>query len=236
LSPARGGSKGIPKKNIKKLGKHPLLAYTIFQASKSKMITDVLVSSDDAQIIKIAKKYGALAPFVRPKHLSTDKALAVPTIQHSVDFMEKKNGFNYDYVVMLQPTCPFTLALDLDKALNKLIKTKADSVISVIDVGAIHPSRMKTISNDKLVDYAKEKIENMPRQRLTKAVYIRSGDIYATKRDVLMKQNSFKGKVSRPYVMPESRAMNVDTILDFWLAEKMIVDIKELKQAFKGLK
>jgi len=231
--PARGGSKGMPKKNIKNLGKHPVLAYTIFQALKSKFLTEVVVSSDDSQIIKIAKKYGAKAPFVRPKHLSTDKALAVPTIQQAVDFMEKQNGFNYDYIVMLQPTCPFTLAKDLDQSLKKLISTKSDSVISVVEVGPIHPWRMKKIIKDKLVDYSKEKVENMPRQKLPK-VYIRSGDIYATKRDVLMKRNSFKGKSSKPYIIPLDRSMNVDSISDFWLAEKMFENHKEIKKAFRG--
>lgn len=231
--PARGGSKGMPKKNIKKLGKHPTLAYTIFQSLNSKLLTEVVVSSDDAEIIKIAKKYGAKAPFVRPKHLSTDKALAVPTIQQAVDFMEKQNGFKYDYVVMLQPTCPFTLSTDLDKALSKLIKTKADSVISVVEVGPIHPWRMKKIVKDKLVDYTKEKVENMPRQKLPK-VYLRSGDIYATKRDVLMKKNSFKGKSSKPYIIPLDRSMNVDSISDFWLAEKMLENHEVIKKAFKG--
>jgi CMP-N-acetylneuraminic acid synthetase len=233
--PARGGSKGIHKKNIKRIGKHPLLAYTIYQAKKSRSINDVVVSSDDQTIIKVAKRYGALAPFVRPKELSTDKALAVPTIQQAVAFMEKQKGFNYNYVLMLQPTCPFTLASDIDQAIKKLIKTKADSVISVVEVGPIHPYRMKKIVSDRLVDYSKETVENMPRQKLPK-VYIRSGDIYATKRDVLMKQNTFKGKNSRPYIIPLDRAMNVDSIADFWLAEKMIENHQAIKKAFQGLK
>ncbi|MFA6410511.1 MAG: acylneuraminate cytidylyltransferase family protein [Candidatus Buchananbacteria bacterium] len=232
--PARGGSQSIKKKNIKKLGRHPLLAYTVFQAKKSKLLTDVVVSSDDLQIINIAKKYGAQAPFVRPKNLATSKALAVPTIQHAVSFMENKSGQKYDYVLMLQPTCPFTLALDVDGAIKKLIKTKADSVISVVEVGPVHPWRMKKIVGDHLVDYSAEAIENMPRQNLPK-IYIRSGDVYATKRDVLMKQNTFKGKDSRPFIIPLERAMNIDSISDFWLAEKMLENHQTIKKAFKGL-
>ena len=232
--PARGGSKSIPRKNIKKLGKHPLIAYSIFSAKKSRILTDIIVSTDDKEIIKIAKKYGAEVPFVRPKHLATDKALAVPTIQHAASFMEKKNGFLYDYVVMIQPTCPLTLAVDFDKALNKLIKTKANSVISVVEVGPIHPWRMKKIVNDKLVDYSKEKVENMPRQKLPK-IYIRSGDIYAVKRNILMKKNTFKGKDSRPYIMPIKRSVNIDSMTDFWLSEILIKNNAELKKEFKKL-
>jgi len=219
--PARGGSKTIPKKNIKILLNKPLIAYTIEAALKSKLLTKVIVSSDDPEIIEVSKKYGAEVPFVRPKELATDTALAVDTIKHAVLTMEELERTKYDYVVMLQPTTPFRTAEDIDAALEKLITTGADSVISVVNVGAMHPARMKKIVNDRLVDYAEEEIENMPRQMLT-PVYIRNGAIYATKRDVLVNQNTFKGNDCRPYIMPEERSINIDSELDFLLAEAVL--------------
>jgi len=219
--PARGGSKGIPQKNIKLLLGKPLIAYTIIEALKSKLLTKVIISSDDRKIIRIVKKYGGEAPFVRPKELATDKSLALPVIQHAVRKMEKIEKIKYDYVVMLQPTTPLRTAEDIDQALKKLIKTKADSVISVVNVEANHPWRMKKIVNDRLVDYGKEEVENMPRQSLP-PVYIRSGDIYAVKRKVLMADNTFRGKDCRPYLMSEGGTVNIDSEIDFKLAEILL--------------
>lgn len=228
--PARGGSKTIPKKNIYPLLGKPLIAYTIEEALKSKLITKVIVSSDDNEIIRIAKDFKTEAPFKRPKKLATDAALAISVIKHAVLELEKLDKIKYDYVIMLQPTTPLRTAEDIDQALKKLIKTKSDSAIGVVDVGAIHPMRMKIIKNDKLLDLTKEPVENMPRQKL-KPVYIRNGAIYAVKRDVLINQNSFKGKTCRPFIMPPERSVNIDDWLDLQLAEILL---KKKKDAFLG--
>lgn len=221
IIPARGGSKTIPRKNIKLLGNHPLIAYTIVPALKSKYLTKVIVSTEDPEIQDIARKYGADVPFSRPAYLATDDALAVPTIQHAVKEMERIDQVKYDIIVMLQPTCPFTTANDIDSCIQKLIQTSADSVITVKDVGANHPMRMKKIVDDVLIDYMEEEVENMPRQNLP-PVYIRSGDIYVVKRDVLMGENSFKGDISRSYAIPNDRTINIDSENDWLLAEALV--------------
>ena len=218
--PARKGSKGIPSKNIKLLCGKPLIYYTINSALKSKLLTSLVVSTDSISIAEIAKSFGARVPFIRPETLATDDSLAVPTIKHAVLETERNDKKLYDYIIMLQPTCPFTTSNDIDKSLARLIKSGADSIISVVNVGAIHPYRMKTISEKgELIDFCSDvRDDMMPRQKLP-SVFLRSGDIYAVKRDILIKNSSLKGRKSLAYVIPEERAINIDTINDWKLAE-----------------
>jgi nickel-dependent lactate racemase/CMP-N-acetylneuraminic acid synthetase len=222
--PARGGSKSIPKKNIKDLLGRPLIAYSIIEALRAKSLSRVIVSSDDNDILEVAKKYGAETPFIRPKELATDDALAIDVMVHAIKACEEREDKKYDYAVMLQPTTPMRNAEDIDDALEKLVNSKADSVISVVDVGAMHPYRMKKIVNDSLVDYADEGVENLPRQKLH-PIYIRNGAIYAAKRDVIVEERSFKGKNCLAYVMPEERSVNIDSNIDFVLAETLMQKI-----------
>lgn len=224
--PARGGSKGVPRKNIAPILGKPLIAYTIEAAIASKRLTDVIVSTDDDEIARVARDCGAQVPFKRPAELATDRAQAIPTIQHAVREMEAARGYRYDAVVMLQPTTPLRTAKDIDECVEKLFRTDADSVISVVEVGGYHPVRMKRIVNDELVDYAEEEIENRPRQELA-PVYLRAGSVYATKRDVLMEQNSFKGRISRPYIVPSERHANIDSLIDLKIAEWKLLELRE---------
>ena len=189
--PARAGSKGIPNKNIIDSGGQPLIKYTIDAAIGSKLITDCIVSTDSKEIASLSESFGLAAPFIRPKHLSDDRSLSLPVMEHAINFMEKKFGIIYDKIIMLQPTSPLRSSEDIDKALSILISTKADSVISVVEVEANHPLRMKRIVNNRLVNYIDQGYEDMrPRQELP-PVYIRNGAIYATSRDVLIKHQSF---------------------------------------------
>ena len=219
IIPARGGSKGIPNKNIIDIGGNPLIKYTIDSALGSKNLTHCVVSTDSDEIADVVKSCGALAPFKRPKHLSDDKALSLPVMQHAVEYMEAKQGYQYDLVVMLQPTTPLRQTKDIDSAINLLIDTNADSVISVVEVEGHHPLRMKRIIDGRLVNYIDQGKEDMrPRQDLP-PVYIRNGAIYATKRDILMEKDSFVGADSRAYVMPSERSVNIDTFRDLLLAQ-----------------
>jgi CMP-N-acetylneuraminic acid synthetase len=220
--PARGGSKSVPRKNIVLVHGKPLIAYTIEAAQRSRLLTHFLVSSDDPEIIAVARQYGAPAPFVRPAELATDTAPSLPVVQHAVGEMERLHGITYDYVVLLQPTTPLRLAEDIDAALEKLVATGADSVISVCDVGAYHPARMRQIVNDRLVELPVREPKEMARRQDLPPVYIRNGAIYAVKRDVVMLQNTMSGGDCRPYIMPEDRSVNVDSKLDLLLAEILL--------------
>ena len=226
--PARAGSKGIPNKNIIDVGGQPLIKYTIEAALGSTMITDCIVSTDSDEIAYLAESLGLSAPFIRPNNLSDDKALSLPVIQHAVNFMEKKHGFHYDAVIMLQPTTPLRTSGDIDKSLSILMSEKLDSVISVVEVEGNHPLRMKRIVNNRLVNYVDQGHEDMrPRQELPK-VYIRNGAIYATLRDVLIDEDSFVGENSYPYVMNKEQSINIDTISDLYLTQIYIKDIKKV--------
>lgn len=217
--PARGGSKSIPRKNIKILQGKPLVAYTIEEAKKSKYLTHLVVTTEDEEIKNISLKYGAEVPFFRPEELATDDALAIPTVQHAVITLEKIKNIKYDYIIMLQPTAPLRKTEDIDKALAMLIEADADGVISVVDVDNWHPMKMKKFDeNSYLIDYQAPPVENPPRQILPK-VYMVNGAIYATKRDIFMEKNTFKGKKCLGYIMPPDRSVNIDTEIDFLIAE-----------------
>lgn len=219
--PARGGSKGVPGKNIRDLGGRPLIVHTIEAALGSARLSRVVVSTDDDGIAEVAAAAGADVPFRRPAELATDSARAVPVIQHAVGALEDAGDEPYDVVVMLQPTSPFRTPGDIDGALELLERSGADSVISVVDVGGHHPARMKFLDGDRLVDppFA-EAYENQPRQELTPMV-LRNGAIYATRRSVL-DAGGFKGADCRAWVMPEARSANIDTETDFRFAEWLL--------------
>ena len=219
--PARGGSKGVPRKNIRPLAGIPLIAYTIRAALDCSLITDVVVSTDDPEIQSIALEYGAQAPFLRPAELATDTALAIPTLQHAVREMEGRRDRPYDYVAMLQPTTPLRTAEDLTNALSRLIESNADGIISVISVDNWHPMKMKRFIGDRMVDYEKPPVENPPRQSLP-PVFMVNGALYATKREVFMERGSFQGEHCLGYIMPPERSVNIDGELDFVVAEHLL--------------
>ncbi len=220
--PARGGSKSVPRKNIALLHGLPLIAYTIRAAQGSQMLTHFVVSSEDPQILAVSREYGAPAPFIRPAELATDVAPTLPVVQHAVREMEGMEGVVFDIIVLLQPTTPLRQAQDIDAALEKLIATGADSVISVCSVGANHPARMRKIENDRLVDLAIKEPKEMLRRQDLPPIYIRNGAIYAVRRQVVIEKNSMSGEICRPYIMPEERSVNVDSKLDLLLAEILL--------------
>lgn len=226
--PARGGSKGVPRKNIISLAGKPLVAYTIEAAFASRLLTDVIVSTDDLEIAAVSRQWGAQVPFTRPAELATDTALSLPVMQHAVREMEKLKFQTYDIAVMLQPTTPLRSAQDIDAGIQLLLDTGSDSIVSVVDVGGHHPFRMKRIVGDNiLINYVDQGFEDMrPRQQLP-PVYIRSGSLYIVRRDVLMEQHRFVGADCRAYVMPENRAINIDTYLDLALAKYLLQEHRE---------
>jgi CMP-N-acetylneuraminic acid synthetase len=217
--PARGGSKSVPRKNLADLLGKPLIAYTIEAAKHSRRLSHYVVSSEDAEILAVAKELGAPAPFVRPQELASDQAPSLPVVQHAIREMERMQGLTFDYVVLLQPTTPMRRAEDIDAALDKLIATGADSVISVCDVGAYHPARMRRIVDDRLVELPIKEPREMARRQDLPPVYIRNGAIYAARRDLVMIENSMVGEDCRAFVMPEERSVNIDGRLDLLMAE-----------------
>jgi CMP-N,N'-diacetyllegionaminic acid synthase len=217
IIPARGGSKGIPSKNIKELDGMPLIAYTI-KAALNSNLTHVIVSTDSKSIADIAISYGANVPFLRPDNLATDTASSMPVAIHGLLEMEKLYECQYDAVMLLQPTTPFRTTEDINNAISLLIEKETDSVISVVDVGGTHPARMKYLKEGLLIDPPFcEKKENQNRQEL-EPMFIRNGAIYLSKRNVLLK-GTYKGDSCAALIMPNNRSVNIDTIFDFEYAE-----------------
>lgn len=224
VSLARGGSKSVKKKNIRELCGKPLIYYTIKEALKSRYITRYLVSTDDFEIQKTAQYYGAEAPFIRPQELSTDTAKAVDADIHALKWAEEDENKKYDFFVELMITNPMKTADDIDSALEKLIQTKADSVIGMSKLEDHHPIRIKKILNDKICDFnsSLKEIPETHRQQLKPDAYIRNGSIYAAKRDLIMQGVRYGTNNSRPFLMPENKSINIDTENDFLLAELII--------------
>lgn len=223
LTLARGGSKSVPRKNIKPIAGVPLIGYTIAAALRSKYLTRYIVSTDDKEIQRVAVKCGAEAPFIRPGKFSTDEASSVSAMQHAVNWVEQQEGVKYDYIVELMCTNPMKTAEDIDACIEKLISTKADSVIAVHQLEDHHPARIKKIIDDKITDFCIPEIPESRRQDLKPEAYIRSGSIYALNRDYLMIEGKRYGSEnSRPYILPQYRAVNIDTEIDFMIAEFML--------------
>ena len=221
--PARGGSKGVPRKNIRPVHGKPLIAYTIEPALAVKdRLYRLIVSTDDEEIAETALKYGAEVPFMRPANLGGDKVPMVPVLQHAVQAIEAMDGVKIDWVLLLQPTCPFRLPEDILASLDLAMQGGCDSVISVVQVLSHHPILMKKIEDNRLLPFMIEEVEGTRRQDYTPPAYMRNGCIYLTNRDSLIHNHSIWGKVIRPYIMPEERSVNVDSEQDLKLVEFML--------------
>lgn len=216
---ARGGSKSVPRKNIKEICGKPLIAYTIEEALKSSYIDDFIVSTDDTEIKSVAEEYNANVPFLRPSKLSDDQSSSSSALIHAVEFMETANSCKYDLIVELMCTNPLKNKLDIDLVIEKASKTNSESVIAVHRLDDHHPARIKKIVDDKIVDFCVDEPNEARRQDLRPFAYIRSGSIYCMRRDFLMEKGMrYGGKNSRPYILPDERAINIDTLNDFMLA------------------
>ncbi|MCS6263332.1 MAG: acylneuraminate cytidylyltransferase family protein [Nitrospira sp.] len=221
--PARGGSKGVPRKNIRSVCGRPLITYTIEHARAAQhLFYRIIVSTDDEEIATVAREHGAEVPFLRPANLARDESPMIPMLQHAVDFIEKQDGVRMDWICLLQPTEPFRTVSDIEQCLRLGFAGGCDSVITVVRVFATHPILMKRIEDDVLLPFCVEEREGTRRQDYQPAAYMRNGSIYLSRRDVLMEQGSIWGQTIRPYVMPLERSVSIDTELDLKLAELMM--------------
>lgn len=216
IIPARGGSKGIPKKNIRLVAGKPLIAYTINEAMNSKHLTDVIVSTDSKEIAQVSKRYKATV-FIRPKELARDDTPTLPVIKHIIKNYEK----NIDIVVILQPTSPLRTAKQIDDAIELLLKNHADSVISI--KASVNPSWLMKIKNGKLSFFMKEDFKNIRKQDQEK-FYQPNGAIYVHTRDTVMNAKRYAfGKKTLPYIMSEKDSIDIDNKDDLKTAELFLV-------------
>ncbi len=218
---ARGGSQGVPRKNLRPLGGQPLIVHSIATAASASRLTRTVVSTDDDEIAMVAGANGGDVPFRRPAELATDDAGPIGVLCHALAAVEAAGDQPYDAILLLQPTTPFRTSGDVDGAIDLLDRSEADSVISVVSVGGHHPARMKWLEGDRLIDPSFcESYENQPRQEL-QPMYIRNGALYLTRRDILL-GGSLKGADSRAWIMPPERSVNIDDEHDLLLADWLL--------------
>jgi CMP-N-acetylneuraminic acid synthetase len=230
--PARGGSKGVLRKNIRSICGKPLIAYTIETARAARhLLHRTIVSTDDSEIAAIAREHGADVPFMRPAELAGDKVPSLPVLQHAVRYIEAQDEIKLDWVLLLQPTAPLREVEDIEAAVALALQNNCDSVISVVQVFAEHPILMKRIEDNQLLPYCIEEKEGTRRQDYQPPAYMRNGAIYLTRRDVLMDKDSIWGQVIRPYVMPLERSAGIDSELELKLIELIL---KERLEGAKG--
>ena len=221
--PARGGSKGVVRKNIRPICGKPLIAYTIETALAARhLLHRTIVSTDDPEIAAVAREHGADVPFLRPAELAGDKMPMLPVLQHAVSFIETQDDIKLDWVLLLQPTAPLRALDDIEASLNVAYRNNCDSVISVVQVFAEHPILMKRIEDNQLLPYCVEEKEGTRRQDYRPPAYMRNGAIYLTRRDVLMEKGSIWGQVICPYVMPAERSVSIDSELELKLVELLV--------------
>jgi CMP-N,N'-diacetyllegionaminic acid synthase len=214
IIPARSGSKSIPWKNIKRLAGKPLIYYTVCEAKKSKRFSRIIVSTDSKKIAKIAKRYGA-ETVMRPAKLATDKVRTELALIHVLDTIKKREGLMPDIVVTLEPTSPLRTFQTIDRCIKTLLSESVDSVITVAETSSL----VGRIQNGQF-QYL---IKNQPRRRQDrKPLYKESSTVYATKTDVLLKWMSVIGKKLGAVVIPQEEAIDINTPLDFVIAEAVM--------------
>jgi len=218
IIPARGGSKGIPQKNIKKLGEKPLIAYTIEEALRSEYLDHVFVSTEDPEIAEISIKYGAEV-IDRPSVLAGDSSKTVDVILHAVEYLEK-NGIRPQIIVLLQPTSPLRNTGDIDAAIKLFLDNECDSVISVCEPDH-SPFWCFTVNGKYLRPLFDQRYKNTRRQDLPTAV-MPNGAIYVSSPESIRKLEGFYGDRTIPYCMPPERSIDIDTPLDFIVAEVLV--------------
>ena len=221
IIPARGGSKGVPRKNIKNLGGKPLLAYTVESAQSSNFIDRLIVSTDDEEIMNVAKSLEVEVPFKRPKELAQDQSGSIGVVKHAVNYFEKRGEY-FDAVLLLQVTSPFREQGFIDQAIEKFINSGADALVSVLPVP--HEYNPHWIFEAGENDYLKiatgdEEIIKR-RQDLPKAFY-RDGSIYITKTEVI-KEGSFFGNKLTYIESNPTQYVNIDTVKDWEKAEEIL--------------
>jgi CMP-N-acetylneuraminic acid synthetase len=212
---ARGGSRGIPGKNLALVGDRPLVVHAVLQAAAARTLSRTVVSTDSEDIAKACREAGGDVPFLRPAALARDETPTLPVLLHALRSVEAETGRRYEYICCLQPTSPLRLPEDIDRAVTLAIETGADSVVTVCP--APHPAKIKKIENDRLVPYAVPEPEGVRRQDLGPPAFRRNGAVYVFRRDTLL-AGKLWGDDCRAVVMPPERSIDIDSPPDLELA------------------
>jgi len=214
LIPARGGSKGVPQKNIREVAGRPLIAWTIVEAKKSKYIDSLVLSSDDNMIAKIAKDWGCDVPFTRPTELARDETPGIDVVLHALEKLPE-----YDYLILLQPTTPLRTVQDIDGCFEFFIQQKANVCVSVSEVSKT-PYWMYTLNEENHMNPILD--TNFPRRQDCPKVYSLNGVLYIADTRWLMQNRAFVTEETLAYQMSSSRSLDIDTEWDMKLCENIL--------------
>ena len=218
--PARGGSKGIPDKNLAPLCGRPLLAYTADAVKASTRLTRTIVSTDDPRIAESARSLGLEVPFMRPAALAVDEAPMLPVLQHAIDAMES-SGFNTDILVLLQPTSPLRRGEHIDAAIDWLQRVRGDSVVSVVEVPhQFNPASVMTLDDGLLRPFLDG--PTATRRQDKPRLYARNGPAVLAVHARVIRQGSLYGNESWPLLMSQEDSLDIDTPWDLRLVESAL--------------
>jgi len=224
IIPARGGSKGIPGKNIRLLNGKPLIYYTVEAARASELIDRLILTTDSPEIAEIGKSLGVDAPFLRPPELAQDDTPMLPVLEHAIQHVES-GGWQPEIIVLLQPTAPLRRGEHIRLAVNMLMESKCDSVVSVVEVPRHYvPDFVLKIEEGKLKPFLDAPL--VTRRQDARPAFSRDGTIYVFWRDMFFEKHTIYGDDCRPILIPDHESCNLDTMMDWQEAERMLQERK----------
>jgi CMP-N-acetylneuraminic acid synthetase len=235
LIPARGGSKSIPRKNIRPFAGYPLIAYSIAAGLASESVTRVIVSTDDEEIAAISRKYGAETPFIRPATLAEDHTPDLPVFKHALHWLAQNENYSPEIVVQLRPTSPLRRVWHIDAAVLRLLEHPEADAVRTVCIPFQNPYKMWKILDDgrmqPLMPTVHPEPYNMPRQLLPE-VYWQTGYVDAVFSDTIVEKDSMTGDVILPLVIPASDWIDIDSEDDWRRGERLLeskeIDFKDL--------
>lgn len=221
IIPARGGSKGLPGKNIKELCGKPLIAWSIEAGYKSNYLDEVMVTTDCQNIAEVAKQYGANVPFLRPKEFATDNATSFDAIKHTIDYYRNELK-EFDYIVLLEPTSPLRESVDIDNAIKILLDSNADSIVGICKTEDQNPAFLVLRNEKNLISGYENKEMKVLRRQEIKDVYFFEGTIYISKTNILLDKKNFYHENTIGYEVPKYKSLEIDDIDDFIMVEAIM--------------
>lgn len=223
IIPARGGSKGLPRKNIKELCGKPLIAWSIEAGLGSRYIDEVIVTTDSEEIAHIARAFGASVPFMRPTELASDTATSFDAIKHALDYCENELNKKFDYIVLLEPTSPLRDRNDIDMAIEQLLSNpQASALVGICKTESQNPAFLvKKNDENFLVGYENKNMKVLRRQDISD-VYFFEGSIYVSHIETLLNEKTFYHETTLGYEVPKWKALEVDDLDDFVMIEALM--------------
>lgn len=235
IIPARGGSKSIPRKNIRPFAGHPLIAYSIAAGLAAETVSRVVVSTDDEQIAAISRRYGAETPFMRPEEFSQDDTPDLPVFQHALRWLRENEGYRPEMIVQLRPTSPLRRVRHIDQAVHRLLDRPEANAVRTVCVPFQNPFKMWQIANDgfmtPLIQIEHPEPYNLPRQALPE-VYWQTGYVDAAWSKTILEKNSMTGERILPLEIEASEWIDIDSPDDWRRAERLL---ESWEITFQGL-